>query len=121
MVKAAKDCFIGKRIAWFVNFDEVKQKITIDFIPSLEFIFETDETDINKLTKIVAFYTVLDSDNKAEQVIYKKKYWLDENTNICWINEALYDGLGNLKEELIPERPTLFEGIIPAGVIIMMA
>lgn len=118
LVKAAKDCFIGKRIAWFVNFDEVKQKITIDFIPSLEFIFETDETDINKLTKIVAFYTVLDSDNKAEQVIYKKKYWLDENTNICWINEALYDGLGNLKEELIPERPTLFEGVIPAGVII---
>ena len=30
----------------------------------------------------------------------------------------MYDGLGNLKEELIPERPTLFEGIIPAGVII---
>lgn len=118
LVKAAKDCFIGKRVAYFVNFDEVRQKITIDFVPSLEFVFETDTNDTSKLTKIVAFYTVKDSKNKSEQRIYKKKYWLEGNDETCWVNEAIYDGIGNVVEETIPDRATKFKGVIPAGVII---
>lgn len=113
--KAAKDCFIGKRVAYFVNFNEDTQRILIDFIPSLEFVFETDPEDTSRLTKIVAFYTVTENDNKAEQRIYKKKYWLENG--YCWINEALYNGLGDLIEELIPDRKTRFTHI-PAGVII---
>ena len=118
LVKAARDCFIGKRVAYFVNFDEVKHRILIDFIPSLEFIFETDESDINKVTKIVTFYTVRDSQNKTEQRIYKKKYWLEGEDEVCWLSEAIYDGVGTLLEEITPARPTLFRGVIPAGVII---
>lgn len=118
LVKAARDCFIGKRVAYFVNFDENKSKIMVDFVPSLEFVFETDQNDTNRLTKIITFYTIKDSQNKAEQRIYKKKYWLEGEEETCWINEAIYDGIGNLLEEVTPSRATKFKGIIPAGVIV---
>jgi hypothetical protein len=117
LVKAAKDCFIGKRVAYFVNFDEVNRKIMVDFVPSLEFVFDTDPADTSKITKITTFYTTRDSQNKAEQRVYKKKYWLNEN-DVCWINESLYNGLGELVEEITPDRATKFVGVIPAGVII---
>lgn len=118
LVKAARDCFIGKRVAYFVNFDEVHKRIMIDFVPSLEFIFETDKSDTDKLTKIVTFYTVKDSQTKTEQRIYKKKYWLDGPDETCYMNEAIYNGVGDMIEEVTPERPTKFKGVIPAGVII---
>lgn len=118
LVKAARDCFIGKRVAWFVNFDEVGKRIMVDFVPSLEFVFETDPSDTSKLTKIITFYTVRDSNNKSDQRIYKKKYWLDEKTKVCWIEEAIYDGLGSVVEETTPARATKFVDVIPAGVII---
>lgn len=115
LLKAAKDCFIGKRVAYFVNFNEEKQTIKVNFIPSLEFVYETDEDDSDLITKIVAFYTVVDSKTKADQRIYKKKYWMDGG--YCWINEAIYDGHGTLIEEITPDRPTKFP-YIPAGVIV---
>ena len=115
LIRAAKDCFIGKRVAYFVNFDEEKQTIKVNFIPSLEFVYETDEDDSDLITKIVAFYTVVDSKTKADQRIYKKKYWMDKG--YCWINEAIYDGHGTLIEEITPDRPTKFP-YIPAGVIV---
>lgn len=118
LIKAAKDCFIGKRVAYFVNFDETNKRIMIDFIPSLEFVFETDENDTNKLTKIITFYTVKDSQNKTEQRIYRKKYWLEGKDEICYLQEAIYSGTGELIEEVTPPRPTKFVGVIPAGVII---
>lgn len=118
LVKAAKDCFIGKRVAYFVNFDEVNRRIMVDFVPSLEFVFETDESDTNKLTKIVTFYTVKDSRNKTEQRVYKKKYWLEGEDEMCWLSEAIYDGTGTMVEEITPDRATKFKGRIPAGVII---
>lgn len=118
LVKAARDCFIGKRVAWFVNFDEAGKRILIDFVPSLEFVFETDPGDTSKLTKIITFYIVKDSKNKSEQRIYRKKYWLHEKTRVCWMEEAIYDGLGTVVEETIPARATKFVDVIPAGVII---
>lgn len=115
LLKAAKDCFIGKRVAYFVNFDEEKGTIKVNFIPSLEFVYETDEDDSDLITKIVAFYTVIDSKTKADQRIYKKKYWMDGG--FCWISEAIYDGYGTLIEEITPDRSTKFP-YIPAGVIV---
>lgn len=118
LVKAARDCFIGKRVAYFVNFDEKNHRIMIDFVPSLEFVFETDDSDTGRITKIIAFYTVKDNQNKREQRLYKKKYWLEGPEEVCWINEAIYNGLGEVIEEITPDRPTKFKGVIPAGVII---
>lgn len=115
LLKAAKDCFIGKRVAYLVNFDENKGTIKVNFIPSLEFIYETDGDDSDTITKLVAFYTVVDNQSKREQRIYKKKYWMQEG--FCWINEAIYDGIGNMIEELTPDRATKFT-YIPAGVVV---
>lgn len=115
LVKAAKDCFIGKRVAYFVNFDEVKQRITVDFVPSLEFVYETDPEDITQLTKIVTFYQTNDTATRTDQRIYKKKYWMQDG--VCWIAEAIYDGTGALVEELTPDRATRLN-FIPAGVIL---
>lgn len=118
LVKAAKDCFIGKRVAYFVNFDEKRSRIMVDFVPSLEFVFETDENDTSRITKIITFYTVKDSQSKSEQRIYRKKYWLEGADETCWLEEALYSGTGELLEEITPARATKFKGVIPAGVII---
>lgn len=115
LLRAAKDCFIGKRVAYFINFSEERQRITVDFVPSLEFIYETDPEDTTILTKIVTFYVIKDSKNKTSQRIYKKKYWMQNNR--CYIYEAVYDGAGSLVEELTPERATKFD-YIPAGVIV---
>lgn len=115
LLRAAKDCFIGKRVAYLVNFNEEKQTIKVDFIPSLEFVYETDEDDTDTITKIVAFYTVVDNQAKADQRIYKKKYWMENG--YCHIEEAIYDGLGTLVDEITPARATKFT-YIPAGVIV---
>lgn len=115
LLKAAKDCFIGGRVAYFVNFNEETGKIQIDFTPAMEFVYDVDPEDSTVLTKIICFYTTVDSRSKNDQRIYRKKYWMQDG--VCWIYEALYDGLGNLVEEITPERATKFE-YIPAGVIV---
>lgn len=114
LIKAAKDCFIGKRVALFVNFNEDTQKIQINFTPSLEFVYEVDGDDIDILTKIVCFFTMYDSNQKTQQRIYKKKYWMENG--LCHIEEGVYDGTGKLIEEITPARPTKFT-YIPAVVI----
>lgn len=115
LLKAAKDCFIGKRVCYFVNFNEEKGTIKVNFIPSLEFVYDTDEEDSDTLTKLVAFYTVVDSKSRTEQRIYKKKYWMEGG--LCWIEEGIYNGMGELQEEITPARSTKFD-YIPAGVIV---
>lgn len=114
LLKGAKDCFIGKRIAVFVNFNEETQKVHINFCPSLEFVYETDLNDIDVLTKVVCFFTTVDDNIKTKQRIYKKKYWMENGK--CWIEEGLYDGTGTLIEEITPARATKFT-YIPAVII----
>lgn len=112
LYKAAKDCFIGKRIAIICNFNE-EFGISINFVPSLEFIYDTDEW--GRLIKIVCFYNTNTENDKLNQRIRKKKYWLENNK--CHVNEAIYDGNGTLLETIIEDEETLFE-YIPAVVII---
>lgn len=114
LLKAAKDCFIGKRVACIVNFNE-ENGIQISFIPSLEFVYDVDPENSTKLTKLVAFYTIKDDKVKSEQRVYKKKYWLDNGA--CYFNENIYDGNGVLVEEQTPDTRTELEEI-PAVVII---
>lgn len=114
LIKAAKDCFIGKRVALFINFNE--KGIKLSFSPSLEFIFETDPEDVDVLTKLVTFYTTVDNASRSQQRIYKKKYYMAED-GFCHIIEEVYDGSGTLVETLTPDTATLFS-YIPAFVII---
>lgn len=112
LVKSARDCLIGKRIAIVCNFNDAG--IVVSFIPSLEFVYEVDK--YNKLTKIITFYSMNDANNAADQRIYKKKYYMAED-NLCHVTEAIYDGAGSFVEVIIEDAATKFE-YIPAVVIL---
>ena len=112
LVKAGKDCFIGKRVAIICNFNE-EYGITLNFIPSLEFIYDTDE--FGRLNKIVCFYNTNTQTTRDLQRINKKKYYM--NNGKCYVSEGIYDGHGNLIETIIEDEQTLFD-YIPAVVIL---
>ena len=112
LLKAAKDCFIGKRVAIVLNFNEHKG-ITITFLNSLEFIYEMDG-DGNELSKIVTFYNMVDTLHKQEQRWFKKTYELEDD--IVYVEEGVYDGLGIAIEE--PKRKATRFTYIPAVVIL---
>lgn len=114
LLKAAKDCFIGKRVAIVVNFNEASG-IQLSFIPSLEFVYDVDPQDASKVIKFIAFYMTKDDKVKANQRIYKKRYWLDDG--FCWFNENIYDGNGVLVEEQTPDTKTLLTSI-PVAIVI---
>ena len=113
LIKGARDCFIGRRVALKLNI--VKgDKISINFVPSLEFIYEADEEDLSELKKIIFFYTTKDSDNKAEQRIWKQKYEMMNGK--CYLTEGVYDGYGMLIESHYDNIDTKLN-FIPAYVI----
>lgn len=112
LIKASKDCFIGKRIAIVLNVSE-ETGISITFLNSLEFLYEKNEAE--ELTKIVMFYNQNDTNYKQDQRWLKKTYELVEG--IVYVEEYIYNGLGELIEELTPRRSTKFE-YIPASVIL---
>lgn len=114
LVRAAKDCLIGRRIAIAVDFSE--KGIDISFMPSLEFIYETDPRDVDILTKFIRFYITHDDDDKGQQRVYKKKWTLNDD-GFCVIEEGLYDGNGVLVEEIMPETTTPLTRI-PCWVIV---
>ena len=103
LLKAAKDAFIGKRVAGLVNFNTT-EGITITFLSSLNFMFECKDNDINNLTKFVGFQIITNSTSEREKRIYKKKYekLYDERygKDIVILNEGIYDGVGTLIEEM---------------------
>lgn len=112
LVKAAKDCFIGKRVACMLNFNET-EGITATFLNSTEFLYKFKG---NELEKIVAIYILQDAANKSDQIIMKKIYEMEDD-GYCYVEEALYSGTGELKEEGRLERTrTLFQRI-PAVII----
>lgn len=114
LIKAAKDCFIGKRVALMFNINE-ESGIQISFLPSLEFVYDVDPSDSNKITKIIAFYGLNDLESKSDQRIYKKKYWMDNG--LCWYSEEIYNGMGQLVETINAPTATKFD-FIPAWVIV---
>lgn len=113
LVKGARDCFIAKRVALAVNVNE-DSGITVNFIPPLEFVFETDPDNVDLLIKFVQFYSITASNEQEQQRIYKKKYWMENG--VCWVSEEVYNGMGSAIEELTPPTKTLFP-YIPVVVI----
>lgn len=114
LVRAAKDCLVGRRIAVAVDFSDAG--IDISFMPSLEFIYETDPKDVDVITKFIRFYSTVVNDDQEQQRIYKKKWELNEN-GYCVITEGLYNGRGTLIEEILPETITQLT-FIPCWVIV---
>lgn len=115
LIKAAKDCFVGKRVAGLVNFNE-EDGVTVTFLPSTQFIYETKIGNPNVLTKFVCFQIIKNSITLSDKRIFKKKYTLSESGKVL-LEEALYDGAGVLIEEITEEQETLMP-MIPAVIFI---
>lgn len=114
LIKAAKDCFIGKRVACLVNFNE-EDGVTVSFLPSTQFIYETKIGNPNVITKIVCFIITRDSITLSEKRIFKKKFELIDG--VVYLEEMLYDGAGKLIEEVTEYQETLMP-MIPAAIFI---
>lgn len=118
LVKAARDCFIGKRVACLVNFNE-EDGVTVAFLPSTQFLYEMNVGN-TKLTKFVAFIIVKDSITLSEKRIFKKKYELEHNPDgkdVVYLEEQLYDGAGRLIEDVTARQEIMLDKI-PAVVIL---
>ena len=114
VLKAAKDCFIGKRVAVLCNFNE-EAGITVTFLNSLEFVYETSGQKDNEVTKLIAFYKMLDVDSMIDQRWFKKRY--EKTKDGVFLTEEIYDGTGTLIETVTPAEKIKFE-YIPAAVIL---
>lgn len=114
LIKAAKDCFIGKRVAGLVNFNE-DDGVTVTFLPSTQFIYETKIGNPNVLTKFVCFQIIKNSITLSDKRIFKKKFVLEGDK--VFLEEALYDGAGGLIEEITEYQETLMP-MIPAVIFI---
>lgn len=115
LIKGAKDCFIGKRIAGLVNFNE-EDGVTVTFLPSTQFIYETRIGNNNIITKFVAFIIVKDSITLSEKRIFKKKFVLEDDGKV-WLEEVLYDGAGDEIEVVTEYQETLMP-MIPVSIFI---
>lgn len=115
LLKAAKDCFIGKRVACLVNFNE-EDGITITFLPSIQFLFETKLGNPNVLTSFICWIVAKESIDNNEKRIFKKKFTLEDD-GFAYIEEIMYDGAGN-EVEVITEKQATKLNFIPAVIII---
>ncbi len=118
LVKAARDCFIGKRVACLVNFNE-EDGVTVTFLPSTQFLYEMNVGN-TKLTKFIAFIIVKDSITLSEKRIFKKKYELEhkpDDKDVVYLEEQLYDGAGRLIEDVTARQEIMLDKI-PAVVIL---
>jgi hypothetical protein len=115
LLQASKDCFVGKRVACVLNFNDLTG-IKISFLSSLEFYYETDTYDSDQMIKFVMFPRVVQSANKSEERIFKKTYSIDDTSGLCYVEEILYDGSGKEIEVVTPLQATEFE-FIPAVII----
>lgn len=104
LIKAAKDCFIGKRVAGLVNFNE-EDGVTITFLPATQFVYETKMGNPHVLTKFVAFIVVKDCRNMSDKRIFKKKFELGEDGKV-YLEEILYDGAGGEVEVVTEYQET---------------
>lgn len=115
LIKAAKDCFIGKRVAGLVNFNE-EDGITITFLPSTQFVYETKLGNPYILKKFVAFIVVKDSRTLEDKRIFKKKFELGDD-GVVYLEEILYDGGGSQLEVITEYQETLLN-TIPVSIFI---
>lgn len=113
ILRAARDCFIGKRIAVMVNFNEA-DGVTVSFLPATQFVYEYDYT-MKKLVKFVAYVIVHQSAQLSARRIFRKRYTLEDG--VVYVQEDLFDGAANNLMEITPHQDILLDRI-PATVIL---
>lgn len=115
LLKGAKDCFIGKRVAALVNFNE-EDGVTISFLPAMQFLYEYKQGTTNTLKKFVCFSIVRESMSNEYKRVFKKKFVLEDDGYV-YLEEEMYDGAGRLVEEVTTKTKTKLT-FIPAVIFI---
>lgn len=111
LLKAARDCFIGKRIAILTNFAD-DGEIALSFLPSLNFAYLQRE---GELVKFLGFYPVMQSEGTAEKYCFYCKYYEAEN-GVIYVSEYKTNLSGMVLEETLPKQKTLLNAI-PAVIV----
>lgn len=114
LIKGARDCFIGKRVALKLT-GRPGGKLSVQFRPSLEFVYDTDPEDVDRLSKVVFFYHTNESDQPDKQRIWRQRYEMVEGR--CYVTEGIYNGHGAKLEETHSEEDTGLD-FIPVFVIV---
>lgn len=114
LIKAAKDCFIGKRVACLINFNP-EDGVSVTFLPSTQFVYETNLNNKMEITKFVGFQVIKESSNNRLKRIFRKRYTL-ENGEV-YLEETIFDGAGSVVEELTSKTKILLTKI-PVVVIL---
>ena len=115
LVKGARDCFVGKRVAIKLHADTITKTIRVMFVPSLEFVYEPFEDRVDELKKIIFFHQMNQEQDKSKQIIWKQKYEMVDSK--CILNEGFYNGNGDLIETLAVNVDLKLSGI-PAYIIL---
>lgn len=111
LMKAAKDCFVGKRIAIVVNFTE-DNKIAIKMLKSTEFVYTFDDSE--ELNQFVAFYEETKSEHLSEQRWFRKVYTKEKDG--VYLLEDIWDGAGE-KIETVTTKTKIKLSVIPVAII----
>lgn len=114
LIKGARDCFIGKRVALKLT-GAPGRALGVQFRPSLEFVYDTDPEDVDKLSKVIFFYHTNESMDRDKQRIWRQKYELADGR--CYLTEGVYDGNGRPVSQTHVKEDTGLE-FIPVYVII---
>jgi len=114
IIKGARDCFIGKRVAMKIIGGK-DRPLKINFVPSMGFVYEPIDDQVDELKSIVFFYAINDKEDKRYQRVWKQKFWLENG--ICRMDEGVYNGYGELVEKRYESFDTGLD-FIPAKVII---
>lgn len=115
LIQGVRDCLIGRRVALKLGGAPGKTP-TLHFLPSTEFVYQTDPEDCERLEKIIFFYqTQPDTLDHGAQRMWRQRYWMENGR--CLMDEGLYDGRGRLVEERCRNHDTGLD-FIPAYVIV---
>lgn len=118
LIKGARDCFIGKRVACLINFNE-QDGVTLTFLPSTQFLYEVRPTNHRVLEKFVCFTVMKESKTNSIKRIFKKKYTLEQVNGVekVFLEEEIFDGAAKSIEK-VTEKCEIKLDFIPAIVFI---
>lgn len=118
LIKGARDCFIGKRVACLINFNE-QDGVTLTFLPSTQFLYDFRSTNHRVLERFVSFTVMKESKTNTIKRIFKKKYTLESTDGVdkVFLEEEIYDGTAKLIEKVTP-RVEIKIDFIPAIIFI---
>lgn len=117
LLQSSKDCFIGKRIACVVDVNDEGIKTT--FYSSLEFLYETEVDDTDKIIKFVGYKRMNRSDAQAKDDLLVKKFTLEtvQGRPKCFVEEYVADSNGTYKKEVLAKLETKYD-YLPVAVIL---